>query len=134
LPINRLDIFLSKNIIISYKLCNPSKQPACAIYFFAIFKLPGIVFLNICHNIVGRVFGFPFLLWQKQHPANGKVVLGKYIRLAVTYSNDDKVLSLESCNACADNVVFTRKVNIEKVILFITVTLPAILIYVGVKN
>jgi hypothetical protein len=82
--------------------------------FFCHIQIAGHCFFNICHNIVGRVFGFPFLFWQKQHLANGKEVLGKYIQLAVTYSNDDKVLSLESCNACADNVVSTRKVNIEK--------------------
>jgi len=67
-------------------------------------------------------------------PVNGKDVIGKYIQLAVTYSNESKVISLESCNACADDVVFTHKVDFDKVIMFITVTLPIILVYLGLRN
>ncbi len=66
-------------------------------------------------------------------PVNGKETIGKYVQLDVTYSMKDKVLSIESCRMCADNLVNTSKINFEKVILFATVTLPVILLYFGLK-
>ncbi|MES2837832.1 MAG: hypothetical protein V4667_09940 [Bacteroidota bacterium] len=64
---------------------------------------------------------------------NGKKVKGKYVQLAVAYSKEDKVTSIESCSLCPDNLVTERKVNFDKIILFVTVTLPVLLIYLGLK-
>jgi hypothetical protein len=67
-------------------------------------------------------------------PVNGKKATGKYTQLEVTYSMDDKVTNIESCTLCADNLVTTSKVDFGKVIVFITVTLPLVLIYLGVQS
>lgn len=67
-------------------------------------------------------------------PLNGKEALGKYTQLAITYSNADKLLSVESCTLCPDNLVTTSKIDFEKVIVFVTVTFPVLLIYFGLKN
>jgi hypothetical protein len=67
-------------------------------------------------------------------PANGKESLGKYVQLEIAYSKDEKVISIESCNLCPDNLVNTSKIDFEKVFVFITITLPVLLVYFGLKN
>jgi len=67
-------------------------------------------------------------------PVNGKKTLGKYVQLEVTYSKDWKVISIESCNLCPDNLVTTSKIDFGKVIVFMTVTLPVLLVYFGLKK
>lgn len=64
---------------------------------------------------------------------NGKEALGKYHQLAVSYSKDGKAKSIESCHQCSENLVTTRKVDFGKILVFITVTLPVLLIYFGLK-
>jgi len=64
---------------------------------------------------------------------NGLKSTGKYVQLAVGYSKNDKIISIESCNMCPDNLVNYSKVDVEKIFLFITITLPVILVYVGLK-
>jgi hypothetical protein len=66
-------------------------------------------------------------------PVNGIAAIGKYVQLEVTYSKDDKVIKIESCNLCPDNLAATSTVNFEKIFIFITVTLPVILIFIGLK-
>jgi hypothetical protein len=67
-------------------------------------------------------------------PVNGKETLGKYVQLAVAYSKEDKLLSIESCNLCPDNLVTTSEIDFGKIFVFITVTLPVILIFIGLKK
>jgi hypothetical protein len=43
------------------------------------------------------------------------------------------VLLIESCNHCPDNLVHYSKVDFEKVFAFVTLTLPIILIAIGLK-
>lgn len=64
---------------------------------------------------------------------NGKEALGRYVQLDVTYSKDDKVVSVESCRYCPDNLVTKSKIDFGKLIAFVTVTLPVLLIYFGLK-
>ena len=64
-------------------------------------------------------------------PANGKETTGKYVQLEVSYNKDDKVIKIESCNLCPDNLVNTSKIDFGKVIVFVTITLPALLIFFG---
>lgn len=64
---------------------------------------------------------------------NGRNSRGKYVQLFVTYSLDDTVVSIESCSMCPDNLVTRSKIDFEKVFVFLTVTLPVILIFIGVK-
>ena len=66
-------------------------------------------------------------------PVNGKEAKGRYLQLDVTYSMDDKVLRVETCRFCANNLVTTSKIDFEKVFLFVTITLPVILVYLGLK-
>lgn len=66
-------------------------------------------------------------------PVNGRKALGKYLQLAASYSKDDKLISIESCNECPDDLEKTSKIDFQKVTMFITVTLPVILIYIGLK-
>jgi hypothetical protein len=66
-------------------------------------------------------------------PTNGREVRGRYVQLFITYSKDDKVLNIESCPQCPDNLMKQTKIDFEKIFLFVTVTLPVILIYVGLN-
>lgn len=67
-------------------------------------------------------------------PVNGKVATGKYVQLEITYSRDNTVVRIESCNLCPNTLETTSKIDFAKVIVFITVTLPVLLIYFGLKN
>jgi len=67
-------------------------------------------------------------------PTNGREVRGRYVQLFITYSKDDKVINIESCPECPDNLMKQTKIDLEKIFLFVTVTLPVILIYVGLKQ
>jgi hypothetical protein len=71
------------------------------------------------------------------HPHNGRPSIGKYVQLHVTYSIDSsKVIHLESCSNCPDNLVHVSKMNMNlgKIFSFVTVTLPVILVYIGLKE
>lgn len=68
---------------------------------------------------------------------NGKRTIGKYMQLEVAYSKkDNRVIHIESCNDCPDNLTSTSRINIniDKVMTFISVTLPVILVYIGLKS
>ena len=67
-------------------------------------------------------------------PTNGNKRLGKYVQLMVAYSKDNKAVSIESCSLCPDNLVVKDKIDFEKIFVFITVTLPLILIYFGLNK
>ncbi len=65
---------------------------------------------------------------------NGREVKGKYAQLSITYSKAGIVKSIESCSLCSDNLENTSKIDFGKIILFFTVTFPAILLYIGLKK
>ncbi|WP_317898070.1 hypothetical protein [Aurantibacillus circumpalustris] len=67
-------------------------------------------------------------------PVNGKKVIGDYVKVAIAYSLEDKVISIESCSQCSDNLERTKKIDFGKVLVFVTVTLPVLLIYFGLKQ
>ena len=67
-------------------------------------------------------------------PINGRRAIGKYVQLQITYSKKDKVTNIESCNMCPDNLVRIDKINFNNIFVFLTVTLPVILIYIGLKK
>ena len=70
----------------------------------------------------------------KTRPTNGNKRLGKYVQLMVAYSKDNRAISIESCSLCPDNLVVKDKIDFEKIFVFLTVTLPVILIYVGLTK
>ena len=86
------------------------------------------VFMYVYRVTDRRTFSF------NTKPVNGKEAIGKYLQLAVGYSKADKVIKIESCSQCPDNLVTTSKLDFEKIILFITITLPVLLVYVGLKH
>lgn len=66
---------------------------------------------------------------------NGREALGKYVQLFVTYSKrNGKVVKIESCSDCPNDLSHNIKIDFEKIILFTTATLPAVLIYFGLKD
>ena len=73
-----------------------------------------------------------FSLYTK--PLNGKIKTGKYVQLAVGYSKADKVISIESCSLCPDNLVTKSNIDFSKIAVFFTVTVPAVIIYFGLQQ
>jgi outer membrane protein assembly factor BamE (lipoprotein component of BamABCDE complex) len=87
-----------------------------------------IVFIYVYRVTERKTFSF------HTKPLNGKKAMGKYVQLAVTYSKNDRVLGIESCNLCPDNLVTTSKIDFGEVLVFFTVTLPILLIYFGLQK
>ena len=65
---------------------------------------------------------------------NGRKSTGKYVQLEVAYSKKGKVINIESCNTCTDNLVNVNKIDFSGIFVFVTVTLPVLLIYFGLKK
>ncbi|HXD93965.1 MAG TPA: hypothetical protein VNX01_12190 [Bacteroidia bacterium] len=65
---------------------------------------------------------------------NGRKSKGKYMQLAVAYSKKGNVINIESCNMCPDNLVNINKIDFVQIFTFVTITLPVILIYIGLKK
>ena len=61
---------------------------------------------------------------------NGKKSIGKYVQLFVTYSKDDKVINIESCSLCPDNLVTRKNLDFMQVFVFVTVVIPWLIIFV----
>ena len=87
------------------------------------------------YNDTSNVFIYVYRVTERRtisfntKPENGKELLGKYVQLAVTFSKGWKVLSIESCSLCPDNLVTTSKIDFVEVLVFFTVTLPLLLLY-----
>jgi hypothetical protein len=64
---------------------------------------------------------------------NGKASLGKYVQLNVTYANDGRMMAIETCSMCPANMVEVTKIDFEKILGFLMVTVPALLILVGLQ-
>ncbi len=87
------------------------------------------VFIYVYRVIDRRTLSF------NTKPTNGRKTIGRYVQLFITYSKkDDKVLNIESCPQCPDNLMTQTKIDFEKIFIFVTVTLPVILIYAGLKK
>ncbi len=67
-------------------------------------------------------------------PLNGHKSKGRYVQLEVAYSKKDKVTSITSCNLCPDYLEINSAINWGAIFTFVTVTLPVILIYIGLKK
>ncbi len=87
------------------------------------------VFIYVYRTMERRTFS---LYTEKK---NGRDALGKYVQLFVTYSKKNgKVVKIESCSDCPNDLSRDIKIDYEKIILFTTATLPAIMIYFGLKE
>jgi len=65
---------------------------------------------------------------------NGMKTKGKWVDLFVTYNKEGKVKSIDSCSDCEDTKVAEKKIDFNSVLLLITVTVPAILVYFGLQT
>ena len=65
---------------------------------------------------------------------NGRRATGKYVQLHVSYSLKNEVTKIETCSLCPDNLVTTSTIDISKIFTFITITLPVVLVYIGLKK
>lgn len=65
---------------------------------------------------------------------NGMKAKGKWVDLFVTYNKEGKVKSIDSCSDCEDTKVAEKKIDFNSVLLLITVTVPAILVYFGLQT
>lgn len=70
----------------------------------------------------------PFLLKEN----NGKEIKGKYVNLMVTYNIYDKAVKIESCNKCDESSIEEKKFDVNKLATFLTVTLPVVLVFLGI--
>ncbi|MBA2613402.1 MAG: hypothetical protein H0U95_15665 [Bacteroidetes bacterium] len=80
------------------------------------------------YRVVDRAV-LPFLLKEN----NGKTVRGKYANLLVAYNKSGKATKIESCNDCDETIIEEKKINIDKIVTFLTVTLPVVLVFLGIK-
>lgn len=68
-------------------------------------------------------------LFKKE--TNGMKVSGAYVDLLVKYDAAGKMVSFETCSKCSETNEKTTVVDFDKLITLITVTLPALLVYLG---
>ncbi len=70
----------------------------------------------------------PFLLKEN----NGKNVKGKYVNLLVSYNIYDKATKIESCSKCDESTIEEKRFDFNKLTTFLTVTLPVVLVFLGI--
>ena len=67
-------------------------------------------------------------------PLNGRKSKGRYVQLEVSYSKKDMVTSMTSCILCPDYLETQSSIDLGSIFTFVTVTLPVILIYIGLRK
>ncbi|HLP13501.1 MAG TPA: hypothetical protein VK177_16310 [Flavobacteriales bacterium] len=70
----------------------------------------------------------PFFLKEN----NGKTVRGKYMDLVAYFSVTDTLIKLES--RASDSSLEEKKIDVDKIITFFSVTVPALLVLLGLQN
>jgi hypothetical protein len=66
--------------------------------------------------------------------ANGVKTTGKWVDLFVTFSGEGMLTKIESCSGCEETKTTERKLDINSLITFFSVTAPAVLVYLGLKD
>lgn len=64
---------------------------------------------------------------------NGIKAKGKWIDLFVTYDRDGKATSFNSCSECESTEVKKKKIDINTVIVIVTVIIPSVMVYLGLR-
>lgn len=64
---------------------------------------------------------------------NGIRATGKWVDLFVTYDKDGKSTEIRSCSDCGETKVSEKKIDYNAIIQMITLSVPAVLIYLGLK-
>lgn len=65
---------------------------------------------------------------------NGIKTKGKWVDLFVTYNPEGKLICVNSCSGCEETKVDEKKIDFNSILLLITVTVPAVLVYFGLKK
>ena len=73
---------------------------------------------------------FPFLM----NKTNGVKAKGKWVDLFVSFDVEGKVTAITSCSDCEDTKVTEKKTDINSIIMLITISIPAVLVYIGLKT
>lgn len=71
----------------------------------------------------------PFMLKE----TNGHKVRGKYVNLVVTYNNNGRSIRMQGCSSCDETIVTEKKLDFNKVMNVLTVTLPVIALFLGIR-
>lgn len=66
-------------------------------------------------------------------PTNGVKARGKWVDVFITFSPEGEVMAINSCSECGETEIKERKVDINALITIITLTLPTVLVYLGLK-
>ncbi len=72
---------------------------------------------------------FSFLIKK----TNGAKATGKWVDLFVTYDRNGIVKEITSCSDCGETKVTEKKINLTAILQTISVTVPAVLLYLGLK-
>lgn len=67
-------------------------------------------------------------------PSNGLKVTGKYVDLFVSYNVNGKATKIESCSECGSTEEKKTQLDVNRLILLLSVIAPAVLVYLGIKN
>ncbi len=65
---------------------------------------------------------------------NGVRSKGKWVDLFITYDRNGKVSQIKSCSDCEVTETKETKIDFNKIIMLVTITAPAVLVYLGLKN
>lgn len=65
---------------------------------------------------------------------NGVKTKGKWVDLFISYDAEGKATNIASCSDCETTKVTEKKIDFNSIILLITVAVPAVLVYLGLKN
>ncbi|MFL5765758.1 MAG: outer membrane protein assembly factor BamE [Bacteroidia bacterium] len=65
---------------------------------------------------------------------NGIKATGKYVDLFITYNTKGKATEIRSCSECGETKIKENKVNLDAIGRFFTATVPAVLVYFGLRD
>jgi outer membrane protein assembly factor BamE (lipoprotein component of BamABCDE complex) len=72
----------------------------------------------------------PFLM----NETNGMNTKGKFVALHVYFNNQGQVVRLESCSQCDEVKSQRARIDLNAILTFATVTIPAVMIYLGLNS
>jgi len=65
---------------------------------------------------------------------NGMKAKGKWVDLFISYGLDGKAKSITSCSDCEATDIKERKIDINSIIMLLTITIPSVMVYFGLKT
>ena len=73
---------------------------------------------------------FPLLM----NKTNGMKAKGKWVDLFISYDQNGIVKDIRSCSDCEKIAIKEKKLDINTIIMLVTITIPSILVYVGLQR